>query len=475
MRPLFLFFMVESETSDSDSLLSLGNRRCSLTTEVFAPRDLFFGDSGKGTIVDTLVRKYGAHAVMREGGPQAGHGVVTSDGRYHIFAQIGSATFVPGVTTFLSRDMLVDPWRLMMEVQQLVRLGVTDVYERLAISANAYVISPLHAAANRLRERARGDGRHGSCGLGIGETMSDVNLHPHVVLRVSDLNTVRHLYERLCLIQHFKREQLHAEGVLTACWNQPDAQDDIDLLLETSRLLPYIVALDEFNARVRIVRDSYLGELLEKGSIVAEHSQSVLLDQWRGFDPYTTWRICTTDSLEALLAEQGFTGPVHHIGVVRGYGVRHGPGPFPTEDATLTRLLPDPPSARNEWQGQFRVGHFDAVLVRYAINCCERMDSLVVTCLDRMSVMDDWRVCTHYKEGDSLVRDLPLGPYKDLEYQRVLTKRLFKMQPSLETSTRAMDFKTRVQEHIACIESELNIPVSILSFGPTAEDKRFLS
>ena len=35
---------------------------------------------------------------------------------------------------------------------------------------DALLTTPVHAAANRTREDARGAGRHGSCGLGIGET-----------------------------------------------------------------------------------------------------------------------------------------------------------------------------------------------------------------------------------------------------------------------------------------------------------------
>ncbi|MDO8625348.1 MAG: adenylosuccinate synthetase, partial [Candidatus Diapherotrites archaeon] len=127
--------------------------------------DLGFGDQGKGTVVDALARHHNVHTVIRFGAPQAGHGVITPDGRYHIFAQFGSATFVDGVETFLSKHMVIEPWRMMAEEEALQKLGVTDAFRRTMVSASALVITPFHAAANRLREIARGDARHGSCGL----------------------------------------------------------------------------------------------------------------------------------------------------------------------------------------------------------------------------------------------------------------------------------------------------------------------
>lgn len=94
-----------------------------------------------------------------------------------------------------------------------------------------------------------------------------------------------------------------------------------------------------------------------------EGAQGVLLDEWHGFHPYTTWSTTTFGNAETLLAEAAMTAT--RLGVVRCYLTRHGPGPLVTEDPTLE--LPDPHNGRNEWQGAFRVGHFDAVALRYAI------------------------------------------------------------------------------------------------------------
>ncbi len=136
----------------------------------FVVVDLGFGDSGKGLLTDFLARRTGASVVVRyNGGAQAGHNVVTSDGRHHTFAQFGAGSFVPGVRTFLSRHVIVHPTALLFEGRALEEKGVGDVFSRLRVSEAARVITPFHQAANRLRELARGEARHGSCGVGVGE------------------------------------------------------------------------------------------------------------------------------------------------------------------------------------------------------------------------------------------------------------------------------------------------------------------
>jgi adenylosuccinate synthase len=140
--------------------------------------DLGYGDAGKGSIVDYLTRTTGAHTVVRyNGGAQAAHNVITPDGRHHTFAQFGSGTFVRGTRTHLSRFMMVHPLAMLAEERHLRSLGIPDVFHRVSIDREALVTTPFQQSANRLKEIGRGDGRHGSCGMGVGETMSDWLTH----------------------------------------------------------------------------------------------------------------------------------------------------------------------------------------------------------------------------------------------------------------------------------------------------------
>ena len=171
--------------------------------------DLGYGDAGKGRLVDYLARTQGARLVIRHnGGSQAAHNVVTPDGRHHTFSQFGAATFVPGVRTHLSRYMLVNPRLLLQEAQALATKGVPDALQRLTIDQDALVVTPYQQAANWVRELARGNARHGSCGHGVGETMADWLEFPDQALHAQDMLRPNAAARKLEFFRQLKLERL---------------------------------------------------------------------------------------------------------------------------------------------------------------------------------------------------------------------------------------------------------------------------
>src|ERR1700683_2211088 len=115
--------------------------------------DLGFGDAGKGLVTDFLTHSMGATLVVRfNGGAQAGHNVVTADGRHHTFSQLGSGTLVPGVRTPPTSRVVVHPTALLLEDAHLESVGVDDALPRLTVSPEALVVTPFHQAACRVRE-----------------------------------------------------------------------------------------------------------------------------------------------------------------------------------------------------------------------------------------------------------------------------------------------------------------------------------
>lgn len=452
--------------------------------------DLGFGDAGKGSIVDYLARTRRAHAVIRfNGGSQAAHNVVAPDGTHHTFAQFGSATLVPGVRTHLSRHMIVNPPAMLVEADVLRKKGVADAFARTTISAEALVITPYQRAANRLRELARDEGRHGSCGQGIGETAADALALGRSVVRAGDFRDPSALRRKLRWLQAHKRQQLR--DTIERCRGIPAAADEIAWL--EGAVLPdgYARSLGEFARLARVVDDAWLGEILRRpGTVVFEGAQGVLLDEWRGFHPYTTWSTCTFENALGLLAEHGYDGRVERLGVVRAYATRHGPGPFVTEDAALTAAIPDMHNRMDDWQRGFRVGWFDAVATRYAMASCGGVDALAVTCLDRLGGIGDWRRCEAYVMPDAVRRagdeeffvhadgrpdvatDIRLGPARDLAYQEALTAALGRASPWYGSSASAADHAARADEHLGRIASALRAPIRIVSSGPGPGDKR---
>lgn len=262
--------------------------------------DLGFGDAGKGTVVDRLCRGprgpgsiRPVHAVVRyNGGAQAAHNVVTRDGRHHTFAQFGSGTLA-GVPTHLSRFMLVDPLALAAEAAHLAVLGVPDPFALLTVDRRALLTTPYHAAANRIREQRRGHARHGSCGLGIGETARYALSHPEDAPTAADCTGEGRLLGRLTLLRERLAEEL---GITPGNLPAPPPAD-------------CATAFRAFAERVRLTDDAHLGRLLRTGPVVFEGAQGVLLDEWHGFHPYTTWSTTTFANAETLLAESGAPAP----------------------------------------------------------------------------------------------------------------------------------------------------------------------
>ncbi|GGN61375.1 adenylosuccinate synthetase [Actinoplanes lobatus] len=382
--------------------------------------DLGYGDAGKGTVVDFLCATEEKRAVLRfNGGAQAAHNVITEDGRHHTFSQFGSGT-LRGVPTHLTRFMVVDPLSLAGEAAAL-----GNPFHLLTVDGEALLATPWHRAANQRRERAV---RHGSCGMGVGETMAYASEHPDAP-KVADVLSPARLRRRLAAV----REALDVPG--------PPLDDVME-------------AFVAFGEAVRIVGPSWTSRLLAEGPCVFEGAQGVLLDEWRGWHPHTTWSTTTFDNALSLCPD------LLRLGVTRTYTTRHGAGPFVTE-APLD--LPEAHNGRDPWQGDFRVGHFDAVAHRYAVEVAGGVDALAITHLDVPDRSLSLRICTAYEvDGESWDRIEP-GPPRDLGHQERLGERLRRARPA---------GMYRPGDWCEAIATHLGAPVLVESHGPGAADKK---
>lgn len=441
--------------------------------------DLGYGDAGKGSIVDYLSRVTNAHTVVRyNGGAQAAHNVITPDGRHHTFAQFGSGAFVPGIRTHLSRFMMVHPLAILAEERHLRSLGVLNAFERVSIEREALVTTPFQQSANRLKEIGRGDGRHGSCGMGIGETMSDWLTYGSQALVAGDLSDRQTVRKKLQFVRDAKIGQL--EGMLGTLQAMAQASHDLKVLYDPELIETTADIYLYFSRLVSIVEQGYLGKLLrEPGSTIFEGAQGVLLDEWYGFYPYNTWSTLTYKNAETLLDENHFDGDRLKLGLIRAYATRHGAGPFVTEDKWLTTQLPDYHNCHNAWQREFRVGYLDLVALRYALAVTGRADGLVMTNLDRINRILPWRICDRYEHPAAhehaedyfdvhgpFVTDIkvPADP-TNLARQEELTQLLLQMTPVYS------DCQNAKNKYIEFVSEKLNVPVAITSAGPTALEK----
>ena len=413
--------------------------------------DLGFGDAGKGTVVDFLVRDRSAHTVVRfNGGAQAGHNVVTADGAHHTFSQLGARTFSAGVATHLSRFVVVHPTALLVEDERIRAAGVRDALSRVTMHEAALVTTPHAQALGRLRELSRGDAPHGTTGVGVGETMRIALEEPGLAVRVADLHRPAALRRTLARLRDYAAAQAGPLSSLDA-----RARKEREALLAPATIEAWLEAIAPLLRRDIMVGDEHLAELLAgPGEIVFEGAQGVLLDEWRGFHPYTTWSTCTTQNALTLLG--GYDGTIERFGVTRTYGTRHGAGPFPTEIDGL-EAASEPHNVDVGWQGRFRRGRLDLPLLRYALACSE-VDALALTHLDRIT--PGWMACTDY-EGLSVPLRPAADPH-DLVHAERLGEALSRVAPVL---SRTPD---RFEEWL---EDQLELPVTLTSAGPRACDK----
>jgi adenylosuccinate synthase len=258
-----------------------------------------------------------------------------------------------------------------------------------------------------------------------------------------------------------------AQALLLDLPDSPQVAAERDLLIADDWSDWLIDAYRAVAAQARIVSGEYLGAIMQQpGAAIFEGAQGALLDEWHGFHPHTTWSTTTLENADLLLAEVGYTGTQTRIGITRAYATRHGAGPLITEDTALTRALPDPCNGYGIWQGGFRVGWLDLVMLRYALEVVGPLDYLAVTCLDRLAELSELRICRRYRyETLTIDRIAHSSEPRSLAYQAQMTANLARCWPLLEI----------VPDRAALLDlltAELRMPIGLISEGPTCEDKR---
>lgn len=441
---------------------------------------LGFGDCGKGLFVDALARRWQAHTVVRcNGGAQAGHNVVTpveanSPARHHTFSQFSAGTLVPGVHTLLLDPMIVHPTALLVEAEALGRIGVQDALARLNIDDQCRLTTPYHQAAGRVRECLRGAAAHGTCGVGVGETVRHALRNPDEVLRWGDFSPgdAVHATRQMEKLQR-SREMLLRELIAAGAEDCREAAEELRILQDetlAARWLTHCRALARQYPPA--TAEAIHGQLLRPGCVLFEGAQGVLLDEWRGFHPHTTWSTISTTAVDRVAARFGVESPVEHYGVMRSYLTRHGAGPLPTHDGQLDHVLSEPHNASAGWQGAFRRGHPDAVLLRYALEAIGPLSGLLVSHLDvfgrgvPLKWCESYDTKTHTGEAESFAR-LPLGEAEDLAHQSRLTDLLSKAQPRYAAGL--VDSDSAFLERLGSVS---DLPVKLVSYGPSIADTR---
>lgn len=378
-----------------------------------------FGDEGKGLLTDYLVRRLEAPLVGRfNGGGQAGHTVVTPEGQRHIFSHVGAGTLA-GADTLLGRRFILNPYVLDAEMAELKALGQEP---GIYCHPDAPVTTVFDMALNAAAELERGKGRHGSCGLGINET---VTRHERgFTLTARDLRRMSRaeLAEQLKLIhQHWVPARLKELGIKdpTTAFHlktgevlKNDSYDEHAIRLMMGALHCWVS--DDVGTRRFLEEDKPL---------VLEGAQGLALDEELGSFPHVTRS--RTGLVQAMeLASWCWCSTIRPIYVTRAYVTRHGAGPLKHEGESITPdgAISDTTNVSNEWQGHLRFAPLDLAELRRFIerdllrahqdNDDVRIEApvLAITCLDQVGSqvtvwdVDGQRVVVPVEEVPSFIQ-----------------------------------------------------------------------
>lgn len=392
-----------------------------------------YGDEGKGLTIDYLARQQGAKGqapliVRFNGGAQAGHTVVTDDGRSHVFHHIGAGSFVPGARTYLSSQFIVNPYTLRKELAATRELFTPLIY----VHPQCVVTTIFDMAINSIAELSRGAQRHGSCGMGVNETVTR-NL-AGFQLRVGQVS--RLAVDALALIlkdivERWVPQRLEALGLGQAELHQYELYATV--LTDTSNFIKQAEYLKDLIQPLQILDraslDALKASLAPGQDALFEGAQGLALDEFLGAFPYVTRSICGLPSAMAVGAfELGIT-EFEPLYITRAYLTRHGAGPLPQEGELITdRSLVDTTNTENMWQGTLRKAPLNLPQLKALIeadiarvqqvpavlnkNAGLKRAQLMLTCLDQLG--EEVRIVTSSGLTTIASIDLPITVAREL-------------------------------------------------------------
>ena len=408
-----------------------------------------WGDEGKGRMVDLIAEDFDV-VVRYQGGNNAGHTVINEFGKFALHL-IPSGIFRPGVVNILGNGVVVDPEKLLEEIDNIRQAGVPITPENLKISDRATIVFPYHRDLDALEEARLKDAKFGSTKRGIGPVYGDKFMKKTIML--GELFYPDYLKNRLAGILEWKNLTLQ-----NVYHSQPYTLDGLMDWLQRygDALKPFICDTGR-----------YLRSLDGEKNMLFEAQLGVLRDIDFGIFPYTS-----SSSPVAAYAPIGSGMPGAKIdkviGVVKAYSTCVGEGPF-----TAEWFGPEAERLR-EAGGEYgaatgrprRVGPMDIVATRYGVTMQGATD-VALTKMDVLSYMDTIPVCTHYEVDGVLTDEFPfpavIGRAKPVYTQ------LPGWKCDLGACRKLSDLPAQARAYVDFIEARIGCPITYISVGADRE------
>jgi len=410
-----------------------------------------WGDEGKGKIVDWLSSE--ADVIVRfQGGHNAGHTLVINGVVYKL-RLLPSGIVRKNKISIIGNGLVVDPWALLEEINEIKSKSVEVNSENLILSEAATLILPFHKEMDEIREDAAGKSKIGTTRRGIGPAYEDKIGRRSI--RVIDLASENNLDKRLeVVLSHhnairkglgkteFKKEQL-----------KKDLLNIAPQILKFSQ--PVWKKIDEFKSQNK--------------KILFEGAQGVLLDVDHGTYPFVT-SSNTVASSAATGAGCGINSINFVLGITKAYTTRVGEGPFPTElKDEIGELL----GKRGKEFGTVtsrkrRCGWFDGVLVRQTVKI-SGIDGIALTKLDVLDELDEIKMCVGYKINGKKFDYLP-SSVDDQFIAQPIYKSFRGWKSSTVGIKKIEDLPKNAKNYIKELEKFIETRISSISTSPERND-----
>ena len=412
-----------------------------------------WGDEGKGRLVDRLAAQ--ADLVARyNGGDNAGHTVAAAGHtlRLHL---VPSGILHPHLTCLIGAGVVVNPARLVAEMDALAERGLDVGPQRLKLSAAAHLILPGHQALDGAGEAARGGAALGTTRRGIGPAYADKAARTG--LRAGDMANPEAFAEAV-------RQATKAHNdLLTGVYDQPPLDAEAvaaEFHQHARRLAPHLTD-----------GSALVGEALAAGrTVLCEGAQGTLLDLDHGTYPFVT---SSSPVAGGALTGLGF-GPAHVgriIGVAKAYTTRVGAGPFPTElTGALGEWLREAGSEYGTTTGRpRRCGWLDLPILRYAARI-NGLTELALTKLDVLSGMEVLEVAVAYERDGERIEHFPAEfGAEALATWRPVYEEWPGWSEDISNVRRRADLPAAAAAYVAHIEELVGLPITFIGVGPERE------
>ena len=406
-----------------------------------------WGDEGKGKVVDWLTDH--AQAVVRfQGGHNAGHTLVIG-GKKTILRLIPSGILRENVACYIGNGVVISPEALLNEIEELEAAGV-DVKSRLRISEACPLILPHHVALDQAREAAKGAGKIGTTGRGIGPAYEDKVARR--AIRLQDLLHRERFAAKLGEVLDYHN------FVLKNYFHSPivDFQATLDATLAlAARIEPMVADVP-----------SMLYEAQKAGkNLLFEGAQGTLLDVDHGTYPYVT----SSNTVAGAACAGAGVGPhlLHYVlGITKAYTTRVGSGPFPTElDDDIGKHLAERGHEFGSVTGRARrCGWFDAAALKRSIQI-NGISGLCVTKLDVLDGVETLQLGVGYRLDGERRDLLPFGA-EALAGCEPIYEEIPGWTQSTVGLTRFDELPQAAQRYLQRIEEICEVPVDMISTGP---------